>query len=427
MRESGHASGASTENANVNVHILDCGLTLLVEEMASVRSVAYELLIPGGIALDHPGKIGASHILAELTSRGVEGLSARELSDSFDLYGIRHSESASMRRFGYRGLCLGEHFSKGLELLSRLVLSPTLPEEHVSAVQALYLQDILGLRDQPSRWASVELDKVYFPEPYNRSSLGEEEDIRSVTRSDLLNLWREQFSPIGSILSVAGHVNFSEVVQWAEKLFSKWSGKETALPAFGQVTTAQRLHIPYESAQEQVVLRCKGPQFGDEHYYAAKLVSQILSGGMFGRLFSEVREKRGLCYSVSLRHSASDEYGSYFVYAGTTPERVAETLHVIEQELERLAGSITGDEFHRAKANLKALLVMGEESSSSRASSNASDWWMLKRVRSLLEIHDAIDQVDIAACDACLRAYPFHDPLVLTLGVKDLRDEGNSR
>jgi predicted Zn-dependent peptidase len=141
---------------------------------------------------------------------------------------------------------------------------------------------------------------------------------------------------------------------------------------------------------------------------------------MFGRLFIEVREKRGLCYSVFARHSATKYYGTMLVYAGTTPERAHETLQVLTAELQKVIGSVEREELSRAKANLKASLVIGEESSGARAGSNASDWWLDKRVRTLDEIKAGIDTVDSALVDRCMKEFSSRSYMLLTLGSKRL-------
>ncbi|MCB0331050.1 MAG: insulinase family protein, partial [Bdellovibrionales bacterium] len=164
------------------------------------------------------------------------------------------------------------------------------------------------------------------------------------------------------------------------------------------------------------LFRYPSPPLGTEHYYAAKVFSQILSGGMFGRLFIEVREKRGLCYSVYAQHSGRPEYGSFTVYAGTTPERVNETHDVIADILANPLSELTKEELDRAKNNLLSQIVLGEESTSSRSRSNASDWLLLKRIRSLAEIQSAVAAVDEGQLHQFLQSFPLAEPARLTLG-----------
>jgi predicted Zn-dependent peptidase len=142
---------------------------------------------------------------------------------------------------------------------------------------------------------------------------------------------------------------------------------------------------------------------------------------MFGRLFVELREKRGLCYSVYARHGATNLYGTMTAYVGTTPERAQESMDVLLSEFSRLKGSITQEELDRSRTNIKASIIMGEESPGARAASNATDWWLLKRVRSLKEIHEAIDRVRLDTLNQYLERYPFTPCSILTLGRTSLK------
>lgn len=394
------------------------GLVVIVESIPHVESAAYDLLIPGGILTDDEERIGESLILAELTSRGAGNLDSRALSDRFDEHGIRHSESVGHDKFTYHGSLLADKLEPALELVGMMVREPMLPEDEIDSIKSILLQDIQSLKDNPARRAMVELSRRYYPGPYSRPSLGEQEGIEAVTIDSLRSMWSKHFRPAGSVLSVAGKVNPEEVFGQAEKLFGAWKGDAVTLPKFGTQPKHASYHIDFESAQLQITLAYPSAPFGDRHYYTAKVANGVLSGGMFGRLFIEVREKRGLCYSVFSRHAATKSYGTMLAYAGTTPERAAETLDVMVKELRSLRGTVEAEELSRAKANLKAGLIIGEESTSSRAGSNATDWWLDRRIRTLDEIQAEIDKVSTDSIDEFLKAYPADSFSLLTLGSK---------
>ena len=401
-------------------HQLENGLTIIVEEMPQFESVSYDLSVPGGIAYDDDTKIGASLILAELTTKGAGIYDAKQLSDAFDECGISHGEGCGMERYSYRGSLTLKHFNRALELVSLMISRPLLPQSEVESIRSLMLQEVRSLKDNPARLASQLMSAKYFPAPYSRPAIGTEEGLRAAEKSDLERLWSSYFKPRGSLLSIAGNVNFHEVILCVEKFFAAWQGQASAKPAYTKFPEPNVYHVPSDSAQLQIVLAYPSANFNDPEYYAAKVANQILSGGMFGRLFIEVREKRGLCYSVHSRHSANADYGLVQVYAGTTPERAHETLQVILMELSRLYRSVTEEELRRAKANLKSALVIGDESPGARATSNSSDWWISGRIRSLDEIIARIDAVSIANIDEYVSKYPPKQYTLLTLGSRDL-------
>lgn len=402
----------------VTVHTLSNGLVLLIEEIPHAESAAYELLIPGGVISDQEGYVGSSLMLIEMMSRGGGSLDSRQLSEAFDSLGAGHSESAGHDRFAFRGALLADKLEGALELVSLMIRKPHLPADELESIRSLLLQDLSSLVDNPARRVMVELGRCYYPGVWGRSSLGTEEGLGATTADYIHADFERRIHPGGSVLSVAGNVKTADVITIVEKHFGSWSGNATQIPALGRMPEHKAHHIDFESAQVQIALAYPSARFGDAHFYAAKVAAGVLSGGMFGRLFIEVREKRGLCYSVYARHAGNQHYGTVMAYAGTTPERAQETHDVMVGELRKLRGSVTQAELDRAKANLKAGLIIGEESTGARASSNASDWWLGKRLRPLEEILAAVSAIDIAAVDNYLDAFPIKSFMSITLGPK---------
>jgi predicted Zn-dependent peptidase len=266
----------------------------------------------------------------------------------------------------------------------------------------------------------IELNARYYPAPFSRPVHGTKEGISATTRADLLKEWKTKYCPDGAVLSIAGKVSTPDVIRSINQHFGAWEGTAVKLPRITSMPPLPTDHIEYESAQLQIALAYPSAIYGDPDYYAAKVLGGVLSGGMFGRLFIEVREKRGLCYSVYARHNATKDYGTVTAYAGTTTERAQETLDVLVRELNRVRGTLEADELQRAKANIKSALVIGEESAGSRAASNAGDWWLDRKVRTLDEIQTAIDRVKAADIDRVCERFPATAYGLLTLGSKRL-------
>ncbi len=410
-------------NKTTSIHKMELenGLSVIVEEMDHVESAAYELIIPGGIVNDRDDRVGASLILAELISKGAGDLDTRGLSEAFDSAGIRHGEGAGSERFSLSGVLVAGKIDRALELVVEMVRRPILPEVDIEPIKSLLLQDIDALKDNPSRRAMVELTKRFYPHPFNRPSLGDAAGITATDRELLIQLHSSTFNPKGAILSIAGKVDAKAIFSTVSQLFGGWRGAGVERVQFGELPAAEYFHIEEDSAQSQIVLAAPSVRFGDELYYEGKLVASILGASMFGRLFVELREKRGLCYSVFASHSSNNSYGTFSAYVGTTPARAQESMDLLLGELARLEGTVTQEELDRSRTKLKASLIMGEESPGSRASSNANDWWLLKRVRGLSEIQEGIDRVSLESISRFLERYPFKPCSVLTLGKAALR------
>lgn len=400
---------------------LNNGLVVLVEEIPHLQSAAYSLLIPGGMVADCPSQQGASLLLAELTCRGAGQYDSRQLSDALESLGVRQSVSVSQLHYVYQGTLMAEQLNFLLDLLAVMVLQPHLAAEEIDNIRSILFQDIDVLHDNPARRVMVELDSMYYPEPYNRPYVGTKEGMNSVTRDMLAEQWQRIYRADGSVLSIAGNIKAVDVIKEVKRCFSSWQGVASQPQPLGDFPEKRYQHIQSDSAQLQIALAYPSAKVGDQDYYVAKVANGVLSGGMFGRLFTEVREKRGLCYAVYSRHVANALYGTSQAYAGTTADRAQDTLDTLLTVLSSLAGTVEAQEIARSKTNLKSSLIIGEESAASRAASNASDWVNLKRVRSLEEVLDCIAAVSAEEIDRYMKCYAPKDFSLVTLGNRCLQ------
>jgi predicted Zn-dependent peptidase len=200
------------------------------------------------------------------------------------------------------------------------------------------------------------------------------------------------FNPEGAVLSLAGSFDPKEIKAVIEQQFGSWSGSRVVQPKFPGFLAPQYSHIQEPSAQVQIVLAYPSAKFADSDYYVAKVATEILAGGFCGRLFTEVREKRGLCYSVHASHSSTPEYGVITGYAGTTTDRAQETLDVMLEVLNGMSGTVNSDELARAKANLLTGLTISHEPSRATAGAHAIDYAYGQKVRTVDQIRTAIKQ-----------------------------------
>jgi predicted Zn-dependent peptidase len=402
------------------IETLPNGLTVILEPMPHFESVSVELHVPGGLIHDDSNTLGVSLLFSELIERGVDGYSSRELSDAFDKLGARHGTSTGSDRFVYRATALKDVLQETLSLLSLKVLAPTFPEQEIAPIKELLVMDARSVDDNPARRTNMELSKRFMPAPYNRLSVVDLETVDSISRQSALNIQNTFIKPKGSILSIAGNFEPKSILSVITSLFGDWKGEAPSLPSFTGIQPPTKTHLQRETSQVQICLAYPSAKFGDPLYYASKVANEVLSGGMFGRLFIEVREKRGLCYSVYSRHQGGRFAGSVSAYSGTTPERAKETLTVMMDTIKGLRGTVTDEELIRAKANLQSNLVIGEESAASRAGSNAGDYWISGRVRTLKEVSEAIQQTTTVEIDKTIELYDPSNYTIVTLGSTDI-------
>jgi predicted Zn-dependent peptidase len=401
-------------------HTFPNGLTLLAERMPHVRSAALNVLIPAGCVYDPPEQLGLGEILADLITRGAGDRDSRELSLALDNLGLDRSESVGSLHTRFYGATLARNLPAALDIYADILRRPHLPDDEMDAVRALALQDLQGLEDEPRQKVLIELRKRHHPAPLSNDRHGTVEGVKAITPDSIRAHYRRLFRPVGAIMSVAGSIEWEPLRDQVGRLFGDWSGEPKSEIKAGPSRFGFD-HIQKDTTQTQIGIAYPSVPIGHPEYYAALGAVNVLSGGMSSRLFTHVREERGLCYSVWASHSTFKDRASVIAYAGTTSERAQETLDVTLRELKRLREGIEEDELERVRAGLKSSLIMAEESTSSRAGSLASDWYYLGRVRSTEEIQAAIDSLTPKTIIEHVERHPAKDFCILTLGPAALK------
>lgn len=401
-------------------HTLPNGIVLLAEHMEHVRSAALNFLVPAGCAYDPAGHRGMASILSEMITRGAGKRSSREMSLALDNLGLDRDESVGQIHMRFWGATVAKNILPALEIYADILRRPHLPEEELPAVQALALQDIQSLEDEPRSKVMVELRKRHWPAPLGNDRRGTPTDIEKITPAKVRKFYENAFGPRDMILSVAGNIDWPRLKDKVEELFGDWQ-TPVDRPLRYKDATGGKSHIKKDTQQTQIAIAYPSVPFGHPEYYAANGAISVLSGGMGARLFTEVREKRGLCYAVSASYQTFKEQACVLVYAGTTNERAQETLDVTLAELQRLRNGVTDEEVQRVQAGLKSSVIMQQESTSARAGALAGDWYYLGRVRPREEIQRAIDSLTPPLIVEHVKRYPAKDFTVVTLGPKALK------
>jgi len=394
---------------------LSNGMTLLGQQMGHVSSAAMAVLVPGGASYCPDGSEGAAAVGCEWCLRGAGQRDTRALNDALDSLGTRHDELVRGEHIAFTVAQLGRNLPEVLRIYADIILRPRLESETFEPCRDLVQQDLAALEDEPARKCNMLLREKFYPYPLGRCVYGDAESLRAMGLDAVRTHVSQTFRPGGSILAVAGDVDWGAFRRLAEECFGQWDGENSLTrqirPPEGGVT-----HIPKDSSQTHIAIAHRSVTIGSEHYYPARVAEMVLSGGMASRLFTEVREKRGLVYHVSARYHSLKDHAGIFTYAGTTPENAQETFDVTLGELVKLSEGITSDELARAKTQLKSALIMQGESSEARSAALANDWYHLHRLRGLSELSEAIDKVTADDVMEYLASCPAEDFTVLIIG-----------
>jgi predicted Zn-dependent peptidase len=401
-------------------HILANGMVLLGEPMAGVESVAFDILMPAGASVMPAGATGAANVIEDWIFRGAGTRDNRALSDAMDSLGLHRASSVGSAHLAIGAALEASNLAEAIALHADVICRPHLTDEEFGLAKQLAVESVLALDDEPRQKVMLELRKHFYPDPLGRSTVGEIEDLRALTAAQTRRIVESHFCTGQIIMSVAGKYDFKKVCEQVERLFGRAKGNPVE-PGTRGLPVGKYTHIHNDGAQVHIGLMTKTVKFTDPDYYNAKVATSLLSGGMSARLFTEVREKRGLCYAVAARYHSLKDAAGLMCYAGTTPDKAQETLDVIIAEFRRLADGIGAGELERAKIGLKSSLILQSESSSSRSSTIGNDYYMLGRVRSLDEIKQNIEATTIDSILGFLRANPFEDFTIVTVGPREVR------
>ncbi len=398
----------------------DNGFTLVHEEMPWLPSVSFELLMPVGAAGDPEGQEGSAAVLNDWLYRGAGKLDSRQLSDTLDVLGVRRGGGVGSELSSLSAAFLGDALPQVLKLYADIVRRPSLDAEEFEPARSVARQELASLDDNPTQRLFIALSREYFASGQGRSSYGTPAGLTALSAQSVAEDFKRRLLPDGMILSVAGGVSWDELLKEVVAAFGDWQGQGPKLPEV-KLNPAHNKHIRAETTQTQIGVAFKAVAPGAPGWYENALATSVLSGGMGSRLFTEVREKRGLVYSVAAVNRAVKGFGYTLGYAGTTPDRAEETLDVLLSELRRLREGVSAAELERARTGILSQLVMQGESSGSRASSLAKDSYLLGKPRSLNEIKTAIEALSLDDVNRFLAGQEPAEFTVLTLGPNAIK------
>ena len=400
-------------------YVLNNGMVILGEPMEAVASAAFNFMLPAGAARLPSGCCGASAVIEGWIFRGTRRKTSRELTDKLDGMGLHRNSSVGSAYLTLGGALEGSNLSEALDVYTEIILDPALKQDQFELSRQLALQDLLSLDDDPRGKVMLKLRQQFYPDPLGRPSVGTAEELKALTADRAANLVKEHFNIGQTIFTVAGKYDFDGVCGQMENYFGSEQGKQKNKIIPGKKGQSY-LHEHHDGAQVHIGLMTPTVPIHSNDYYNVMAVVGILSGGMSARLFTEVREKRGLCYAVGANYHTLKEMAGICCYAGTTPDKAQETFDVIISEFSKLIEGISEEELQRAKVGLKSTLIMQAESSSARASGAGADYHLLGRVRTLEEIKQKIEDINVDLVIGFLKKNPFARYTVVTIGPKEI-------
>jgi predicted Zn-dependent peptidase len=406
---------------NVELTELD-DLRVITEVVPSVRSVALGMWVRTGSRDETPAQAGLSHFLEHLLFKGTERHSAIEISELFDGMGAAANAATSKESTHLHARFLDEHTPDAFDLLSEMLLQPSLPAGEIDPERDVVLEEIAMYEDEPQdRVHDLLADAIYGDHPLGRRVLGDAEVIAGVPRDQIAGYHASRYVAPNLVVAAAGHLSHSQVVELAGRHLNPPASSNGTAPQAPSARPRLRFQEK-ETEQYHICFGGGGIARADERRFALAVLDSIFGGSTSSRLFKEIREKRGLAYSVGSYTEQYVDGGAVAMYVGTREENVAEACEIIGRELSALRDEgVTTEELERAKEHVKGRMVLSLESTGARMARLARSLLFDVPLLSLDEMLARVDAVD--ADDVAALARDFYDPAALSAACIGPRED----
>ncbi len=353
---------------NYKKDILSNGITVITEEISSVWSAAVGVWIATGSRYEDINNNGVSHFIEHLLFKGTKTRTATDIAEELDAVGGQLNAFTSKEHTCYYAKVLGEHVPIAVDILSDMICNPAFPAEEIERERGVIIEEIRMYEDSPGDLVYEMLErKMWEDHPIGWSIAGTEERMKSISRKEIMDYFQKHYLPHNMVIAAAGNIKHDEVILQLEEHFKCLAGNghqerikpSAALP--GAIVRKKDIE------QVHLCLGLESYHLTDERLYALYILNMALGGGMSSRLFQEVREKRGLAYTIYSNQAPYKDTGLYSIYAATSPGKLDEVLQLTLTELEKVKHNpLTEKEFLRSKEQLKSGLIMSQEGTASQ-------------------------------------------------------------
>lgn len=384
------------EDFYVEKKILSNGLRVVMEKIATGRSVSFGIWVKTGSRNETPDNNGISHFIEHMLFKGTDRFDAKQIAERFDAIGGNVNAFTSKEYTCYYAKVLDEHLPIAVDVLADMFFRSKLDAGELAKEKNVILEEISMYEDTPDDLVHDLMSMAaYGSHPLAYSILGLKERLEAMTPDDLRAYMQAQYTVENTVISLAGNFDDS-VIELLEQYFGSFNNHGTSAPLASPDFHGDLLFRRKKTEQNHICLSLPGCSIEDPLQYAMVLINNAVGGGMSSRLFQEIREKRGLAYSVYSYHSAQADSGLFTVYAGTAPKQTKDVMELTKEMLAELAAKgLDEDEIRKGKEQLKGSLILSLESTSSRMNRMGKNELMLGRHESLDDVIAKIQNVTI--------------------------------
>ena len=400
-----------------NKTLLPSGMKILTETIPEVRSVALGFWVRIGSRDEPPKLAGMSHFLEHLLFKGTKTRSAREISETFDSLGGELNAYTTKEHTCFYSRLLDEHLAIGVEVLADILQNPLFKKKDIESERQVILEEINLYEDSPDERIHDILAATLLKEhSLGKPVLGSARSVKAFSRKDVTQFYSHGYHPNNIVVTAAGSLKHQGIVDLLERFFTAPKGEKIVRKNVQPKHNSQVKVVRKKTEQAHLCVGLPGLTAGHKDRFILTILDKILGGGMSSRLFQEIREKRGLAYSIYSYHAFYTETGLMAVYAGTRPQKAKEVATLIKAEIEKIGKSgVSPKELRRAKEHLKGELVLDLENTAHRMARLGQSELAHGEILSLDELVNRIDSVTTA--DAKRLAREIFNPEKMAIAV----------
>lgn len=406
---------------NIQITKLENGLTVATDTIDTVESVSLGLWTGAGARNETPANNGIAHFLEHMVFKGTETRSARDIAKTIESVGGYMNAYTSYEMTAYYTRLLKEDMALGFDIISDIMLKPAFEEKEMERERGVILQEIGMRRDNPDAHVFDMMQKAAFGDtPMGWPIIGTEDVVANAPRDMIFDFMQQNYYGENLVLSAAGNINHDDLVAKAMKTFGTVQAKGKT-PQEKAIYIGGDMRVQKDLEQVHLLLGFQGYHFKSDDYFPAVVLSTLMGDGMASRLYHEIREKRGLVYSVYCYNASYQDTGLFEIYAGTGEKEIQELLPVLCDTLQTAAGTFTAEEINRAKAQIRAGNLMGLESTSGRCDRLGRSILSYGYPRSMQEVIEKVDAVTAQDLDRVARKIFCGKPSMTAIGpIKNL-------
>jgi len=398
---------------------LPSGLTVVTERMDRVETVSLGAYVAAGTRNETAEENGVSHFLEHMAFKGTERRSATQIAEEVEAVGGHINAYTAREQTAFYVKLLKEDVALGADIIGDILTHSSFDPDELERERGVILQEIGQANDTPDDIIFDHFQETAFPaQPMGRPVLGTDKRIKTMKRDVLTGYMRRHYAASNTVVAAAGNLEHDRFLELVQGHFADLP-REPAPPTVPGVYAGGEFREGRDLDQVHIVLGFPSVAYADADYYPALLLSTLLGGGMSSRLFQEVREKRGLVYSVYSFSAPYMDGGLFGIYAGTGESEAAELMPVVLDELQKVQSEVGEAELHRARAQVKASLLMSLESTGSRCEQLARQVQVFGRVVPTAETVARIEAVTIADVQRAAARIFRAAPTLAALGPAD--------